>query len=114
MVCLGLTALNRAAASGNLGGTRIASVSSSRSDIPRPPRKPSSMKITLLAYVEEEGSREHDVVMGQVADALKEKGHEPSILCVHDDIQKMIAGLRRREPDFVFNLLEEFANDMQG
>lgn len=72
------------------------------------------MKITLLGYVEEEGSKDVDVVFEQVMEALKSKGHDCSVLGVHADLQKMVAGLRRKAPDLVFNLLEDFAGGMLG
>lgn len=72
------------------------------------------MNVTVLAYVESEGSKVCDVVHEQVAAALKEGGHEASILCVHGDVGKLISGLKRRKPDLVFNLVESFADDMLG
>ena len=44
------------------------------------------MKITILTYLERETSKEHDVVVDQVAKALKAGGHRPSILGVHGDV----------------------------
>ncbi len=72
------------------------------------------MKITILTYIDDEESREHDVVVDQVAKALKEGGHAPSILGVHGDVSKLVAGLRRRKPDLVFNLLEMFGQNIRG
>ena len=68
------------------------------------------MKITVLTYVEkQEDEKSYDVVVDQVAAALREGGHRVSILGVHDDVRKMVSGLLRRQPDLVFNLLETFA-----
>ncbi len=72
------------------------------------------MHITLLAYVSEEGSTEYDVVMDQVADALKERGHKTSVLCLHDDLGKLVAALEKPRPDLVFNLCEGFGKDQVG
>ena len=70
------------------------------------------MRITVLTYLEEEGSKEHDIVVDQVADALREGGHEPAILGVHGDVKQMIAGLEKQKPELVFNLLEMFGDDV--
>jgi D-alanine-D-alanine ligase len=72
------------------------------------------MKITLLVYVEEEGGREYDKSIDQIAEALAARGHEPSIFCVHGDINKLLAGLRRRQPDVIFNLMEQFGDRHLG
>lgn len=72
------------------------------------------MKITLLTYVEKEGSRGYDVVVGQVARVLRQAGHTVSILGVHGDVRKLVNGLLRRKPDLVFNLMEMFGDDISG
>lgn len=72
------------------------------------------MKITILAYAEEEGSKNCDVVMDQVAAALKAGGHKPSIHCIHGDVGKMTAALKRKKPELVFNLVESFGKDQIG
>jgi D-alanine-D-alanine ligase len=72
------------------------------------------MKITVLAYVEKETKREYDVVVGQVRRALREAGHSVSILGVHDDPRKIISGIKRRNPDLVFNLMEMFGDNLLG
>jgi D-alanine-D-alanine ligase len=69
------------------------------------------MKITVLTYVEkDDDDTSYDVVVEQVAAALKEGGHKVSILGVHNDLKGMVSSLGRRQPDLVFNLLETFAN----
>ncbi len=72
------------------------------------------MKVTILTYLESEGAKTHDVVVDQVAEALKLGGHEPSILGVHGDLGKLVSGLKRRKPDLVFNLLEMFGQNVRG
>jgi D-alanine-D-alanine ligase len=72
------------------------------------------MKVAILAYLEHETAREHDVVVGQVARALRKVGHRPSVLGVHGDVRKLVGGLRRRRPDLVFNLMETFGDDQLG
>lgn len=72
------------------------------------------MKITILTYLEREGAKNHDVVVDQVAAALRQKGHKPSILGVHGDLRRLIAGLSRRKPDLVFNLLEMFGKNLRA
>ena len=72
------------------------------------------MKITILTYLASEGAKKHDVVVDQVAGALRKGGHAPSVLGVHGDLGKLVAGLRRRKPDLVFNLLEMFGDNLRG
>src|SRR5688572_1112416 len=72
------------------------------------------MKITVLTYLEREDAKGHDLVVDQVAAALKQGGHKPSILGVHGDLKKLISGLSRRKPDLVFNLLEMFGKNIRG
>jgi D-alanine-D-alanine ligase len=72
------------------------------------------MKITVLTYVEREESRSHDAVVGQVKSALKQQGHQVSVLGVHGDLRKLVAGLLRRRPDVVFNVMEMFGSNMFG
>jgi D-alanine-D-alanine ligase len=72
------------------------------------------MNITVLTHLEKETSKAHDVVVDQVSAALKERGHEVSVLGVHADIQKLIAGLTVPRPEMVFNLMEMFSADPFG
>jgi D-alanine-D-alanine ligase len=44
----------------------------------------------------------------QIADALRNKGHEVVLIGVHDDMQPMIAKLAETKPDIVFNSAEGF------
>jgi D-alanine-D-alanine ligase len=72
------------------------------------------MNVTILTHVESEGSRKLDPVIGQVAEALTQGGHKVSTLAVHGDVRKLIAGLNRRKPDLIFNLMEMFGRDIRG
>lgn len=71
------------------------------------------MKITVLAYLEPD-AQEPDVVVPQVADALRGAGHEVSTLTVRDDVCQLVQELRKLQPDLVFNLLESFGDDIIG
>jgi D-alanine-D-alanine ligase len=72
------------------------------------------MRITVLGYLERETARKPDVVVPQVADALRQGGHEVTVLGVHGDVNKMLAGLAETQPDLVFNLMEMFGEDLFG
>jgi D-alanine-D-alanine ligase len=72
------------------------------------------MNVTILTYLEHENAKEHDPVVDQVAGALRQGGHKPSILGGHGDVSKVIAGLRRRKPELVFNLMETFGDTQLG
>ena len=73
------------------------------------------MRITVLTYVEgKERSTEYDPVVMQVVRALRRQGHQVAILGVHADVKRVLAGLQRRRPDLVFNLVEMFAENMFG
>jgi D-alanine-D-alanine ligase len=56
------------------------------------------MKITILTYLDSEESKNYDVVVDQVARALRQGGHTPSILGVHGDLRKLVAGCRGASP----------------
>lgn len=64
------------------------------------------MKITVLSYLEKEDATEHDPVVDQIAGALKVEGHEVSVLGVHADLEKLVEGIRQREPELIFNVME--------
>ena len=74
------------------------------------------MKITVLTYLdsESESSKEYDPVVPQVARTLRRLGHRVSVLGVHGDVKRLIAGLSRRKPDLVFNLMEMFGDNVFG
>ena len=72
------------------------------------------MKITIITYLDREDAKDHDVVVDQVAAALKANKHTPSILGVHGDVRKLISGLTRRKPSLVFNLMEMFGTNVRA
>jgi D-alanine-D-alanine ligase len=72
------------------------------------------MKITVLAYLDKEGGDIADIVVGQVAEALRHGGHRVSVFGVHGDPRKLMNGLTRRKPDLVFNLMEMFGDNLLG
>jgi D-alanine-D-alanine ligase len=72
------------------------------------------MKITVLTYAEHENEEKFDEVVEQVAIALRDLGHQVSVLGVHADLRKLYVHLLRKKPDLVFNLMEEFDQNMQG
>ena len=51
-------------------------------------------------------SMEHDVLR-----ALRQLGHEVTVLPVYDSIEPLVEGVEKNPPDLVFNLAEQFAND---
>src|SRR5262245_34669357 len=73
-----------------------------------------TMKMTILTHHENENDPSHDVVVDQVAAALRQGGHRPSVLGVHGDVRKLISGLSRRKPELVFNLMETFGESQLG
>ncbi|HET9727444.1 MAG TPA: hypothetical protein VFP28_11060 [Gemmatimonadales bacterium] len=74
------------------------------------------MKITVLTYLdsESESSKDYDPVVPQVARTLRRLGHRVSVLGVHGDVKRLIAGLSRRKPDLIFNLMEMFGDNVFG
>ena len=72
------------------------------------------MKITIITYLESEDAKDHDVVVDQLAKALKANKHIPSVLGVHGDVRKLISGLARRKPDLVFNVMEMFGTNVRA
>ena len=47
------------------------------------------MNITVLAYLDKEGGDIADIVVGQVAKALRKSGHRVSVFGVHGDPRKL-------------------------
>jgi D-alanine-D-alanine ligase len=76
-----------------------------------------ALKITILTDCEESsknGRSSYDPVVDQVAAALRGRGHRTSILGVHGDVKKLLAGLGRRRPELIFNLTESFGERTGG
>src|SRR5215216_2852873 len=65
------------------------------------------MKIVLLHTTDAAGPPE-DPVLGQLKAALGAGGHDVSRLVVDSTIEPVVAELRARQPDLVFNLAEAF------
>jgi D-alanine-D-alanine ligase len=72
------------------------------------------MRITVLTYLEAEDQKAHDAVVDQVAGALRQSGHKVSVLGIHGSLKKLLAGLARRKPDLIFNLMEMFGQNVFG
>jgi D-alanine-D-alanine ligase len=73
------------------------------------------VKITVLTYLDDgENSKDYDPVVPQVARTLRKLGHRVSVLGVHGDVKRLVAGLARRKPDLVFNLMEMFGDNVFG
>src|SRR5580658_3180056 len=53
----------------------------------------SSMKITVLTYLDKENAKVLAVTAEQVASALREGGHKVSLFGIHGDLRKLISGL---------------------
>jgi D-alanine-D-alanine ligase len=71
------------------------------------------VRVVVLAYLEP-GEAEPDVVVPQVAAALEAAGHEARVMTIHDDVEALVGGLRKHDPDLVFNLVESFGDDILG
>src|SRR4051812_41472792 len=72
------------------------------------------MKITVLGSLESDDPKSYDVVVDQVASALRKSKHRVSIFGIHDDLRKFVSGFSRRQPDLVFNLAETFGESLNG
>ena len=74
------------------------------------------MNITVLTYLdsEDENSKDYEAVVPQVARTLRSLGHRVSVLGAHGDVKRIVAGLSRRRPDLVFNLMEMFGDNVFG
>jgi D-alanine-D-alanine ligase len=65
------------------------------------------MRIAILHTADAAGPPE-DPVLGQLDEALRSAGHEPSRLAIDSDVEPVIAGLRELRPELVFNMAESF------
>jgi D-alanine-D-alanine ligase len=72
------------------------------------------VRITVLTSRVEVDGHPYDPVADRIAKALKAGGHTASVLAVDSDVRKLVAGLARRKPDLVFNVLEEFGDTLWG
>ncbi len=68
------------------------------------------MRITVLAHAHPGSDDVFDPVVGQVAAALRKGGQRVSILAVCDQPGRLLSGLKRRQPDLVFNLTSRKVN----
>jgi D-alanine-D-alanine ligase len=73
-----------------------------------------AMNITVLGSLESEDPKSYDVVVDQVAAALRKQKHRVSIFGVYNDLRKFVSGFSRRKPDIVFNLVETFGDYVSG
>jgi hypothetical protein len=64
------------------------------------------MRITILAHPEFGIDETFCSTIGEVAAGLRKASHRVSVLGVQDNIGRLISGLKRRQPDLVFNLME--------
>jgi D-alanine-D-alanine ligase len=71
------------------------------------------MKITILAY-QEPDDEQPDVVVAQLEQALGEAGHQVETFALTDDVGALVAGLRKRRPELIFNVMEGFGDDILG
>ena len=76
-------------------------------------KKKQRLRVTILTYVEKKGG-EWDIVVDQVAEALRENDDKVKILPVHDDVRELIDGLEKQRPHLVFNLCEQFGKYVWG
>lgn len=71
------------------------------------------MRITVLTSKVPVGDRPYDPVADGIAAALRKGKHTAAVFAV-DDPRQLIAGLGRRKPELVFNVLEELGDSLFG
>lgn len=64
------------------------------------------MELEIGAWQSDEPEMEY-----QIANALRERGHEIRLLGVRDDLQYLVGSLRKWAPDLVFNAAEAFGGN---
>jgi D-alanine-D-alanine ligase len=69
------------------------------------------VNILVLANVDEDGSRDWDVVADQVAAALRQRGHTAEIFGVGPTPRRLLEEIERRKPELCFNLVEEIGDN---
>lgn len=67
------------------------------------------LKIAVLHY--QPDGEPVDPVVTQVADSLRQLGHEASLIAVSDGVSDILQSIARSKCDLVFNLCETFAED---
>lgn len=67
------------------------------------------LKIAVLHYLPD--GETVDPVVTQVADSLRQLGHEASLIAVSDGVSDILQSIARSKCDLVFNLCETFAED---
>jgi D-alanine-D-alanine ligase len=72
--------------------------------MPLPP-----LRVALLHY--QPRGEPADEVVGNIAAGLKDLGHEPLPVAVHDRIADMLENIQKSRCDIVFNVCETFADD---
>jgi hypothetical protein len=63
-------------------------------------------RITILAHAEPGEDEEFGATVGQVAAGLRKGSHRVSVLGVQNNIGRLISGMKRRQPDLIFNLMD--------
>lgn len=69
----------------------------------------SSLRVAILHY-QPPGEKE-DAVVGQIADALAQNGHETFPLAVNESVRDVLSQIEKAKCDLVFNICETFADD---
>ena len=66
------------------------------------------MKVVLL-HTKDAAEPPEDPVLGQIEEALRARGDEPVRIAVDNEVEPLVAALRKEQPDLVFNMAESFA-----
>ena len=66
------------------------------------------MKVVLL-HTKDAAEPPEDPVLGQIEEALRARGDEPMRVAVDNEVEPLVAALRKEQPDLVFNMAESFA-----
>ena len=66
------------------------------------------MKVVLL-HTKDATEPPEDPVLGQIEEALRARGDEPVRVPVDNEVEPLVAALRKEQPDLVFNMAESFA-----
>jgi D-alanine-D-alanine ligase len=72
--------------------------------MPLPP-----LKVAVLHY--QPGGEPADEVVGHIAGALRDLGHDAKPVAVHDRVTDMLENIQKSKCDLVFNACETFADD---